>query len=237
MKLLITICARAGSKGIPGKNTKKLNGIPLIEYTIRMAIDFAKSFNTIIAISTDDENIKNIAKNYKIEISYNRPPHLATDNAGKIETILDILKYEENIRIQQFDYILDLDVTSPLRTLKDLHSAFKIILENNKILNLFSVNNANKNPYFNMVEQNNDGYFNLVKDGNFLTRQTAKKVYELNASFYFYKRCFFNNPNAKVINDRSFIYLMPHICFDLDNVIDFDFLEFLINNNKLNFNF
>lgn len=237
MNLLITICARAGSKGIPGKNTKKLNGIPLIEYTIKIAIEFAKNFNTIIAISTDDENIRNIAKNFDIEISYNRPPYLATDNAGKIETIFDILKFEENKRFKQFDYVLDLDVTSPLRTLEDLYSGFNIILENKKILNLFSVNNANKNPYFNMVEEKDDGYFNLVKEGNFLTRQSANKVYELNASFYFYKRCFFNNPTLKVINDRSFIYLMPHICFDLDHIIDFDFLEFLIKNNKLNFNF
>lgn len=237
MKILITICARAGSKGIPGKNTKLLNGIPLIEYTIKTAITFAQKFGATIAISTDDENIKNIAKSYEIDTGYQRPLNLATDSAGKIETIFDILKYEENKNNIQFDYVLDLDVTSPLRTLEDLDAAFNITLENKEILNLFSVNNASKNPYFNMVEQKDDGYFNLVKEGNFLTRQSANKVYELNASFYFYKRDFFNNPNAKVINDRSYIYLMPHICFDLDHMIDFDFLEFLVTNNKLNFNF
>ena len=237
MKILITICARAGSKGIPGKNTKLLNGIPLIEYTIKTAITFAQKFGATIAISTDDNNIKNIAKSYEIDTGYQRPLNLATDSAGKIETIFDILKYEENKNNIQFDYVLDLDVTSPLRTLEDLDAAFNIILENKEILNLFSVNNASKNPYFNMVEQKDDGYFNLVKEGNFLTRQSANKVYELNASFYFYKRVFFNNPNQKVINNRSFIYLMPHICFDLDHMIDFDFLEFLVTNNKLNFNF
>jgi len=237
MKTLITICARAGSKGITGKNIKLLNGIPLIEYTIKTAIAFAQKYGASIAISTDDENIKNIAKSFEIETAYNRPVHLATDSAGKIETIFDIIKHEEEKNIEQFDYILDLDVTSPLRTLEDLDTGFNIILENKEILNLFSVNNANKNPYFNMVEQKDDGYFNLVKEGNFLTRQSANKVYELNASFYFYKRIFFNNPNAKVINERSFIYLMPHICFDLDHLIDFEFLEFLVINKKLNFNF
>lgn len=237
MQILITICARAGSKGIPGKNTKPLNGIPLIEYTINMAIEFAKIFDAKIAISTDDEKIKNIVNLFGIETSYNRPEYLATDSAGKIETIFDILKYEENKSSKQFDYILDLDVTSPLRTLEDLQNGLNIILKNAEILNLFSVNIANKNPYFNMVEEKEDGYFNLVKEGNFLTRQSANKVYELNASFYFYKRVFFNNPNAKVINNRSFIYLMPHICFDLDHMIDFDFLEFLLINNKINFNF
>ena len=182
-------------------------------------------------------NIKNIANLFEIKTSYIRPAYLSTDSAGKIETIYDILKYEENKTSEQFDYILDLDVTSPLRTLEDLQSGLNIILENSEILNLFSVNNANKNPYFNMVEENTDGYYNLVKEGNFLTRQSAKKVYELNASFYFYKRNFFNNTDAKVINDKSYIYLMPHICFDLDHMIDFDFLEFLVKNNKLSFKF
>ena len=237
MKLLITICARAGSKGIPGKNTKLLNGIPLIEYTIKTAIEFAKYHNAKIALSTDDEDIKNIAKFFEIKTSYIRPAHLSTDSAGKLETIYDILKYEENKTSEQFDYVLDLDVTSPLRTIEDLQSGLNIILENSEILNLFSVNNANKNPYFNMVEENSDGYYNLVKEGNFLTRQSAKKVYELNASFYIYKRIFFNKIDAKVIIDKSYIYLMPHICFDLDHMIDFDFLEFLVKNNKLSFKF
>ena len=237
MKILVTICARAGSKGIPGKNTKLLNGIPLIEYTIKMALEFAKKSDATIAISTDDENIKNIANLFNLDTKYNRPEYLATDSAGKIDTILDILKYEENSSGEKFDFILDLDVTSPLRTLEDLQAGLNIILDNPQILNLFYVSVANKNPYFNMVEENADGYYNLVKEGNFLTRQSANKVYELNASFYYYKRDFFSNPNAKVINDRSFIYLMPHMCFDLDHKIDFDFLEFLVKNNKINFKF
>ena len=237
MNLLITICARAGSKGIPGKNTKLLNGISLIEYTIKIAIKFAEKFDAKIAISTDDENIKNIAMLFGIGTSYIRPAHLGTDNAGKVETIFDILNYEEKNSNYQFDYLLDLDVTSPLRTLEDLQAGFNIILNNKEILNLFSVNNANKNPYFNMVEQKDNGYFGLVKEANFLTRQSANKVFELNASFYFYKRDFFNIPNAKVINDRSYIYLMPHICFDLDHLIDFDFMEYLMINDKLGFEF
>ena len=132
--------------------------------------------------------------------------------------------------------MLDLDITSPLRNLQDLELAFEIIRNDEKALNIFSVNNANRNPYFNMVEQQDNGYYGLVKSGQFLTRQSAPLVYDLNASFYFYKRSFFNNPNAKVINDRSFIYLMPHICFDLDHPIDFEFMEYLILNNKLDFN-
>ena len=88
-----------------------------------------------------------------------------------------------------------------------------------------------------MVEKNEKGYFGLSKKGNFLTRQSAKEVFELNASFYFYRRCFFNMENKKVINDSSLIYLMNHICFDLDHPIDFEFMNYLLENNKLDFIF
>jgi CMP-N-acetylneuraminic acid synthetase len=88
-----------------------------------------------------------------------------------------------------------------------------------------------------MVEKNEKGYFGLSKKGDFLTRQSANEVFELNASFYFYRRDFFYNDNKKVINDRSLIYLMKHICFDLDHPIDFEFMNFLLDNNKIDFEF
>ena len=74
-----------------------------------------------------------------------------------------------------------------------------------------------------------------MKKGDFKTRQSSPQVYDLNASFYFYKRSFFNN-NKLVINSKSLIYEVPHICFDIDNELDFNVMEYLIKNNKLNFN-
>ena len=88
-----------------------------------------------------------------------------------------------------------------------------------------------------MVEKKEDGYFELSKRGEYLTRQSANPVFELNASFYFYRRNFFSIENKKVINDRSLIYLMNHICFDLDHLIDFEFMNFLLENNKIDFEF
>ena len=232
MAILITICARGGSKGIPGKNIKLLNGIPLIAYTIQVAREFAERYEADIAISTDDDAIKKVALNYGIKTDYSRPEELATDTAGKIATIKDLVNFQQ----KQYDYVLDLDVTSPLRTLEDLVSAFKILESDDRALNLFSVNPASRNPYFNMVEQQASGYFNLVKNnGNILSRQTAPKVYDLNASFYFYKNDFFKKGLNTVFTDSSLIYEMPHICFDLDHVIDFDFLDYLLRNDKLDF--
>ena len=103
-----------------------------------------------------------------------------------------------------------------------------------KDINLFSVSNANRNPYFNMVELKRNNYYNLVKkNGDFLSRQNSPKVFDLNASFYFYKRIFFTINLPTVFTSSSLIYLVPHLCFDLDHEIDFEFLDFLIKNNKL----
>ena len=237
MKTLITICARGGSKGILGKNIKHINGIPLINYTINSAILFSNLFESDIAISTDDIKIAEECKKMGLKSDYIRPLHLSTDTAGKIDTILDLLLYEEKLRSIKYDHILDLDVTSPLRSIEDLKQAFDLLHQDEKALNIFSVNNASKNPYFNMVEQKEDGYYELSKKGNFLTRQEANLVYELNASFYIYKRTFFDSENRKVINERSLIYQMKHICFDLDHPIDFEFMSYLIENNKLDFKF
>jgi CMP-N,N'-diacetyllegionaminic acid synthase len=235
MNLLITICARGGSKGIPKKNIKLLNGKPLIEYTINSAFKFSKKYNANIALSTDDVDILNICNSLNLNTKYRRPLELSTDHAGKIDTINDILIFEEKGKNITYDYILDLDVTSPLRTQNDLIEAFEKLQNDKNALNIFSVNIANKNPYFNMVEERESGYFELSKKGEFLSRQTANPVFELNASFYFYRRSFFNLEKKKVINDKSLIYLMNHICFDLDHLIDFEFMNYLLENNKIDF--
>jgi CMP-N-acetylneuraminic acid synthetase len=165
------------------------------------------------------------------------PESLATDGAGKIDTILDLLEFEEKRKGGRYDYVLDLDITSPLRTIEDLTESFNMLAADSNALNIFSVNHAAKNPYFNMVERKENGAIGLVKKGNFLTRQSATPVYELNASFYFYRRAFFEQADKKVINDNCLIYIMPHICFDLDHPVDFEFMSFLIEHNKLNFSF
>jgi CMP-N-acetylneuraminic acid synthetase len=237
VNILVTICARGGSKGIPGKNTRLLNGIPLIAYSIRTAEKFAAAsgHEVQLALSTDSEQIVEVAKTYHLATSYKRPEHLATDTAGKLGVIKDLLSFEEKNSGKQFDYIIDLDVTSPLRTVQDLQDALSQLEANREAFNIFSVNVANRNPYFNMVEQKEDGYFGLSKKGSFLTRQSAPAVYEMNASFYIYRKAFFVADIPSAISEKSLVYVMPHMCFDLDHPVDFEFMEFLFTNNKLGF--
>lgn len=237
MEILVTICARGGSKGIPGKNIKIIGEVPLISLSIKTAFKFKKRYTCDITISTDDAEIKTTALKYGIETPYWRPHNLASDDAGKIDAIQDILLFEEQRLNKRYDLVLDLDVTSPLRNIEDLESAMATILANPDALNIFSVNPANRNPYFNMVEKKATGYYGLIKEGHFLTRQSAPCVYDMNASFYFYRRNFFDLGLKSAITDRSLIYVMPHTCFDLDHEIDFEFMSFLIENQKLGFDF
>lgn len=238
MNILITICARGGSKGIPGKNIKLLNGKPLIGYTIEVAKQFQQKYgSTDIALSTDSEEIIRVAEECGLKSDYKRPDSLANDTVGKIDAIKDIVFYSENKNNCKYDYILDLDVTSPLRNLNDLSVAFELVSADQEAINLFSVSEAGRSPYFNMVEQKENGYYAQVKrpERNVFTRQSAPKVYDMNASFYFYKRQFFDSGYKGAITDRSLIYLMPHTCFDLDHSIDFEMLSFLLENQKLDF--
>ena len=237
--ILVTICARGGSKGIPGKNTIFIGGVPLMAFTINIARKFAAVNNGYVSLSTDSIEIKKIAAQCGLESDYIRPSELATDIAGKIDAVKHLLIWEEKRRGIKYDYILDLDITSPLRTLKELNEAYKIFRSDNEALNLFSVSKPHRNPYFNVVEKAENGYYRLVKTPKqpVKSRQTAPEVYDLNASFYFYRRIFFDMDFENAYTPRSMIYLVDHICFDLDEPIDFLFLEYLINNKKLDFDF
>lgn len=238
MNILITICARGGSKGIPGKNIKPLAGKPVIEYSIAQAQKFIAKNGGTLVLSTDDQKIKDAAAKVGLETDYSRPDYLASDTAGKIDTIKDIVLYEEKKRSVRFDFVLDLDLTSPMRTIDDLEKAFAIISKDDDAITLFSVSPAERNPYFNMVELNDEGYYSLPKtnpDGSVLSRQSAPPVYDLNASFYWYRRSFFDTELKSPITDRSLIFCMDHLCFDMDHPIDFDFLEYLLVNNKIDF--
>ncbi len=237
---LITICARGGSKGIPGKNIKILNNYPLIYYSLKVAEQFAdKMGNTQIVLSTDDAEIKNVVKEISsaTDIDYTRPEILANDTVGKLDAIADAKNYAETKYQKKYDFVIDLDVTSPLRNLADLENALQLLQENSEALNIFSVSPANRNPYFNMVEENEDGFYSLCKKGLFLTRQSAPKVYDMNASFYIFKDIFFKIENKTVITEKTLVYEVPHICFDLDHPIDFEIMSFLMENSKLNFDF
>jgi CMP-N-acetylneuraminic acid synthetase len=234
MRILITICGRGGSKGIPGKNIKTLNGMPLLAYSIRHAQDFASELKDVdLALSTDDDTILSVGAEYGLTTDYRRPDYLAGDTIGKIEVLRDVLEYQEEKKGKKYDVLLDLDITSPMRAQDDLVSALEKLTDDTEALNLFSVSKPHKNPYFNVVEVGENGYCSLVKKSDALSRQTAPKVYDMNASFYFYRRKFFEKGLISAITDKSLVFVMQHPCFDLDEPLDFDIMEYLLTHDKL----
>lgn len=237
MNILITICARGGSKGIPGKNIKELNKRPLLSYSIEHAAQLVGRYKGVVELSTDSEEIKAIAKAEGLHTRYTRPDHLSTDTAGKIDVLYDVLQYAESLHKKKFDLLIDLDVTSPLRTVDDIVQGMKTLEASPDAVNLFSVSKAHRNPYFNMVEKGDDGFYHLIKKGTFKTRQESPLVYDLNASFYIYRKVFFEKNYKGAITDRSLVYAMDHICFDLDEPVDFEVMNWMLEQRKLDFDF
>ncbi|MBP7653499.1 acylneuraminate cytidylyltransferase family protein [Candidatus Dependentiae bacterium] len=126
-KILALIPARGGSKGLPGKNLKKLCGIHLIGWTI----NHAKSSVLIdkIIVSTDSQEISEISKQYGAEVPFLRPDYLASDSSKVIDTIFHCLDYYGKSG-EKFDYVLLLEPTSPLRKKNDIDNALKLIIDN-----------------------------------------------------------------------------------------------------------
>lgn len=228
MKILCTICCRSGSKGLRNKNIKLLNGYPLISYTIKQA-QKSKLFDKI-GVSSDSIKILNIAKSCKVDFTLKRKKKLSLDKTSKVLAIQDLMIKSEQYFKSKFDYIVDLDVTSPLRKIQDIKNSInKIIKENNDVL--FSVTRAKKNPYFNMVEYKNHHY-QLVKKLNRITtcRQNAPLVYEMNASIYIWRRNFLRKPKKNYLfSQKNSIYEMPfERSIDIDSLADFKIVKALI---------
>lgn len=226
--LLITICARAGSKGVEGKNIRKLAGKPLIYYTIKQALEWGKGKRVIV--STDTEEIARVAKKFGAQVPFLRPKKLAGDKAVKEEAIRHALQESEKLFNETYDYVMDLDATAPVRRVGDLEKAFKLF-KKEKPKTLFSVVPSRRNPYFNMVEEVKKKRVTYSKpNANIHRRQDAPKVYDMNASIYIYSRDYLlKEKNNKPVTDNSIAYVMhEHSRHDIDSEIDFKFIEFLI---------
>ena len=229
MKVLAIICARGGSKGVPGKNIRLLCGKPMIVYTIEVARR-CKLIDRVI-VSTDDTEIAKIARASGAEVPFLRPEELATDNMPKLPVIKHAVGFMEDELAYSPDIVVDLDPTSPLRTEKDIESCIKMVKAGAD--NAFSVIEAHRNPYFNMVEII-DGKVQLVKSPPRVVsrRQDAPEVYDMNASIYAWKREALMN-NDSVFLENTKVYIMPKWAIDTDNETDFEFVEFILSKRKL----
>lgn len=229
--VLCTICARGGSKGVKNKNIRELNGKPLIAYTIEQA--GASGLFEHIVISTDSEDIANVAKRCGAEVFFKRSKEMASDTAGKLDAIKDAFKRSEEHYGKVFDYLVDLDATAPLRRVEDIISSFEQFRENDND-NLITAMPSRRSPYFNLVEQDKNGKVYLSKklDVPVLRRQDAPKSYDMNASIYIWKRDALLNGDS-IFLEKTGLYVMPEDrSIDIDTELDFKFVEFLMKERK-----
>jgi CMP-N-acetylneuraminic acid synthetase len=231
-KILCTICARGGSKGIPEKNKKIISGEPLIVYTIKVAKE-CDYFDDYI-ISTDDEDIIKIANIYNIPAPFKRPKYLCKSNISRIEAVIHAVNWVEENWKKNYNIVVDLSVTSPLRIVKDIKSAIELLV-NEKADNVFSVSPAYRNPYYNMVE-NINGKIKKVKEfnGKITKRQVAPIVYDMNDSINVWWRDLLFKRRSN-FNNNTKIYIMPrNRGIDIDEPFDLLVVSLILSKKNLN---
>lgn len=232
MNILCTICARGGSKGVPKKNIRPLLGKPLIAYTIELALECPQISRA--AVSTDSAEIAEIAKGFGAEVPYIRPAHLATDEASKLPAIQHLVRhYIDNVKFVP-DYVVDLDPTSPLRTMEDVKQCIDLIMNDPECDSVITGYKSNKNPYFNMVELDRNGFASLSKkpDGKILRRQDAPVVYSMNASVYVWKTDILFQRDDIISGRTKFIEMPDDRSIDIDSEIDFKLVELIMRERK-----
>lgn len=228
--ILIIIPARGGSKGIPRKNIKPLNGKPLIYYSIDTARAITTDEN--ICVTTDDMEIKSVVENYGLRVPFLRPDELSTDTAGTYEVLLHALDYYEK-QGKHYDIVLLLQTTSPFRTAEQVREALALY-DRSQADMVVSVKECPANPYYNVFEENSDGYLHVCKgDGNIFRRQDAPKVYEYNGAIYIMDAEKLKTTHMHRMQKRVKYIMDAQSSFDLDTMQDWKMAEIILSTSKL----
>lgn len=220
-KILAVIPARGGSKGIPRKNIREIGGKPLLAWTIEEAKK-SKYIQRVILSSEDDEIIS-IAKEYGCDVPFVRPKELSTDDAASVDSILHAIN-----ECKGYDYVVLLQPTSPLRTVEDIDGCIELVLKEKADFGV-TVTEPENSPYW-MYTLVNGNLKSLIQQDNMATRrQDLPKAYALNGAVYV--------ANVKALcEQKTFLtettkaYIMPHNrSFDIDTEIDFKICEHLLS--------
>ena len=227
MNILCTICARGGSKGVPNKNIKLLNGLPLIAHTIEQAIE-TRLFDHIV-VSTDSKEIAEVAVNSGAECWFLRPKILSTDKASKLDAIRHAVNEAETRFNQCYDLVVDLDATSPLRKVSDIQDSLDYFLKS-KASNLITASPARKNPYFNMVEKKGKSYGIVIDSNNSVqNRQEAKQVYSLSSSIFCFNYMLLFKISHWSEGEIDIYLISRKRGFDLDTMDDYEYFKTTTN--------
>lgn len=222
LKTVAFIFARGGSKGLPGKNVKPLNGKPLLQYSI----DTAKKVTQIsdIFVSTDCSTIAAVALQNGVKV-INRPKELATDTSPEWLSWQHAIEYvTEHFGV--FERFVSLPATSPLRNEHDVQAALDKLDSTGADI-CISVTPANRSPYFNMVRFNADDSVEIVikPEGVVTRRQDAPAVFDITTVVYAATVPFILQ-NSLLFAGKVVATVVPKIrAVDIDDIYDFMFAE------------
>ena len=226
MKYIALICARGGSKGLPGKNIKPLDGVPLIGWSINTAKQISRVSR--IVVSTDSDEIADIALQYGAEVPFMRPEELAQDNSPEWLVWRHAINYLESHDNENIDAIIVLPVTAPLRSVDDVNSCIDMF-EKFDIDSVITVSEASRSPYFNMVV-NNNGYSSLVNrpKSQVIRRQDAPEVFDMTTVAYVVDANFVKNHNGIFEGKVKSVVVPKQRAVDIDDLMDFRMAELIL---------
>ena len=243
MNILFTLCGRAGSKGVKGKNARDFLDIPLVWYSMANIALYREKYagedDIKIVLNTDSEPLKDLVRRVKdVPVTIiHREEGLAGDKVAKVAVILDSLNKAEEAFARKFDMVVDLDITSPLRTVQDVKNAIERKKQRNDVDVVYSVAPSRRNPYFNMVKEEN-GFFCKAIPSNYTTRQEAPVFYDMNASIYAYSPdALRNKEHATFFNSGCDAVVMVDTgILDIDSEEDYELMQviakYLFENNE-----
>jgi len=222
------IFARGGSKGVPRKNIRPLAGKPLIAWAIRSAQE--SRFISRVIVSTDDEEIARIARQYGAEIPFMRPAELAGDRSPEWLAWQHALRQVWKDGPSPPDVFVSIPTTSPLRSAADIDACISLLLGSDADI-VVTVKKADRSPYFNMVKIDETGHASVViSAGTGMTqRQDAPEVYDLTTVAYAARPDFVMRANGIFEGNVRVVEVPPERALDIDTEFDFRIAEFLMN--------
>ena len=221
---LCLMLARGGSKGLPGKNLKLLGEKPLIYYTIK-AVQDSGLFDRFI-LSTDSQEISDVAKSYGVEVPFLRPKELAKDDSSPLDAIEHALKWVQT-NDKRYDYVQSVQPTAPFRTAEDIRRGIKVLFEKNADM-VISVCQTSHPPYWSNVLPEDHSLKGFVNPEHLTNRQELPVTYRLNGAIYVAKwDVFYEKRNW--FEQNTYAYIMPvERSVDIDSEIDFKLADLLL---------
>ena len=227
-KIYAFVFARGGSKGLPKKNLKQLNGIPLLGYSINIAKEVEQISS--VFVSTEDDEIASVALEFGAEV-IKRPSELSSDHASEWLAWQHAVSYLRKLG-HDFDVFVSLPTTSPLRDKSDVIKCINAL--NSNCDSVITTTASNRSPYFNMVSRNEAGFLEVVcSDKKFNRRQDVPKVYDITTVCYVTTPNFIEN-NGNLFNGMVQAVDIPKKrALDIDDEHDFKLAQLLVANKKL----